>query len=86
MRVAGIWLAVIGYTVLYVGLENLRGHTISFVGAIQGEQPTSQQGSAQAQPSPLDIIKGGVLQGVASGISPMPLSAKTQPAGAGALI
>lgn len=57
MKIGGLWLLVFGYTIAYVGWQNLNGNTISFVGAIHGDTPTSQAASANdSQPSILSIL------------------------------
>lgn len=47
MRLAGIWLLVLGYALIYVGVEGFRGNSVTFVGALLGQQPQAfQQGQS----------------------------------------
>ena len=48
MKIAGVWIATFGYTMIYLGLNTLAGNTISFTGALLGKTPTPATQSANA--------------------------------------
>lgn len=52
MKVAGLWIALMGYTLGYVGWANITGADLSFVGALRGDTAT---------PKPNGGDSGGIL-------------------------
>ncbi len=83
MKIGGLWLLVFGYTIAYVGWQNLNGNTISFVGAIHGDKPTSQAASASdSQPSILSVLAnplGTIWQLAGPGTTTQSYTAPTAP-------
>lgn len=47
MVVLGLWIAVLGYGVLYTGVRNFQGASCTFAGAFQGKcSPTAPAGTS----------------------------------------